>query len=282
MSEAPPLTEPVREHAASLEVTSNQQQPLILAIDDDVDAVYLLQENLVGSGYHVVGLHDSRDAVRMASELMPMAITLDIVMPGKDGWQVLHDLKQDPGTRDIPVILVSIVDKKALGYRLGAADYLVKPLDRDALLAALNSVSRSTAEPVNRRLLIIDDDQDVIDMVQQMLAETGFELNAAHDGESGLELIGRQQFDAVLLDLMLPGIDGFAVLQELRQDAGSAALPVIILTAKDLTLQEAATLREGASQVIQKQQLEAHLLIRELQTVMPASPVAAEPERDSA
>jgi len=269
--EMAPVTSPViGATSLTLDTGVKQGQALILAIDDDPDAVYLLQENLADSGYRVVGLNDSREAVKMAAELEPMAITLDIVMPGKDGWQVLHDLKLDQRTSDIPVILVTIVDKKALGYKLGAADYLVKPLDRDALLSALGRIAEVDAGSRGRTLLVIDDDPNVIDMVQQMLSESGFELVSAQDGETGLELIRRERYDAVLLDLMLPGIDGFSVMQELRRNPALASLPVIILTAKDLTPGEAATRRESASRVIQKQQLEAHLLIHELQTVIPA------------
>jgi GAF domain-containing protein/DNA-binding response OmpR family regulator/anti-sigma regulatory factor (Ser/Thr protein kinase) len=253
-------------------VGSGGTEQVVLAIDDDPDAIYLLQENLADSGFRVVGLHDSREAVKVARDLKPRAITLDIVMPGKDGWQVLHDLKHDPVTCGIPVILVSIVDKKALGFQLGAADYLVKPPDREELLATLSRVSHPGNGSDRRRLLLVDDDPNVIDMVRQLLAGTAFDLVAAQDGAAGLEMLRREAFDGVLLDLMLPGMDGFAVLEQLRRMPDRAGTPVIVLTAKDLTAEENARLQECAQRIMQKQQLEARALIHELQTVIPGSP----------
>jgi DNA-binding response OmpR family regulator len=175
-------------------------------------------------------------------------------------------------TGGIPVILVSIVDKKALGFQLGAADYLVKPPDREELLATLSRVSRAGASAGRKRLLLIDDDPNVIDMVGQLLAGTEFDLTAAQDGKTGLETLQREAFDGVLLDLMLPGMDGFAVLEELRRLPDRSSTPVIILTAKDLTPDENARLHECAQRIMQKQQLEARALIRELQAVIPGSP----------
>jgi CheY-like chemotaxis protein len=129
---------------------------LVLAIDDDPDVIYLLKENLADAGYRVVGAQSGEEGLRKARELTPFAITLDIIMPGADGWQVLHALKADARTRHIPVILLSVVDQKDLGYRLGAADVLLKPFDRDGLAAALARVA-----PQCGRILVVDDDPDV-------------------------------------------------------------------------------------------------------------------------
>jgi CheY-like chemotaxis protein len=115
---------------------------IVLAIDDDPDAIYLLAENLNEAGYQVIGATSGDEGLQKAKEIQPFAITLDITMPRKDGWQVLHDLKTDPATRNIPVIMLTMVDKKLLGYRLEAADYLLKPVDSRAMVAALQRLSR--------------------------------------------------------------------------------------------------------------------------------------------
>jgi len=254
---------------APVDAAPPADQPIVLAIDDDPDAIYLIEENLAEAGYRVVGLRDGRAAVERAKALRPCAIALDVIMPDKDGWQVLYDLKHDPGTRDIPVILVTIVDKTALGYQLGAADYLVKPLDRDALLAALARVARTDGDTGRHRLLVVDDDPDVVEMVRQLLAETSFEIAAAADGVEALEAVARQPPDAILLDLMLPRLDGFAVIEELRRRPAGRDIPIVVLTAKDLSNEEASRLRESVSQVIRKQGLDAQTLIRELHQVIP-------------
>ncbi len=141
--------------AEELEPSAREVRPgggrLVLAIDDDPDVVLLLKENLADAGYRVVGASNGAEGLRLARELKPSAITLDIVMPQTDGWQVLHGLKADPATRDIPVLLLSVVDQKDLGYRLGAADYLMKPFERDELLAALQRVAPRCRQPAGGR-----------------------------------------------------------------------------------------------------------------------------------
>ena len=190
---------------------------LVLAIDDDPDVILLLKENLADAGYRVVGASNGADGLRLARELKPSAITLDIVMPETDGWQVLHGLKADPATRDIPVLLLSVVDQKDLGYRLGAADYLLKPFERDDLLAALHRVA-----PRCRRLLVVDDDPHVADLVRQSLEDEPYQIDAAGDGLAALEAIAQRRPDVILLDLLMPRMDGFEVIASLQQDAGAA------------------------------------------------------------
>jgi CheY-like chemotaxis protein len=152
---------------------------VVLAIDDDPDVIYLLSENLAEAGYLVTGANSGYEGVQKARSLKPFAITLDILMPNKDGWQVLHELKSDPETRSIPVILLSIIDNKDLGYRLGAADYLVKPFDQADMLAALQRLARVNQGKQPNRLLVVDDDPQVVDMVRQLLEDSQYEISAA-------------------------------------------------------------------------------------------------------
>jgi CheY-like chemotaxis protein len=134
-------------------------------------------------------------------------------MPHKDGWQILHELKADPLIRDIPVIVLSIVDNKALGYRLGALDYLLKPFDREAILAALAHIP-----PQQGRLLVVDDDPQVVDLVRQLLEGEPHEIVAAADGQEALEAIAQKRPAVILLDLLMPRMDGFTVIEQLQQD----------------------------------------------------------------
>ncbi len=248
---------------------SASKKPVVLAIDDDADVIYLLQENLGEAGYQVVGATSGEEGVRKAKSLHPYAITLDIMMPDKDGWQVLYDLKSEPTTRDIPVLMLTIVDKKALAYRLGAADYLVKPLDADSVLAALQRLAQANGGVPPKRLLVVDDDPAVIDLVRQLLEAADYAVESALNGQAALEVIALQPPDAILLDLLMPRLDGFGVIEHLRGDPTYRRIPIIVLTAKSLTDAEATYLKQSVSKVIAKQGLEAEALIRELRQTWP-------------
>lgn len=232
---------------------------MVLAIDDDPDAIYLLRESLAEAGYRVVGALSGDEGVRKARELRPFAITLDIMMPRRDGWEILHELKADAATQDIPIIVVSIVDNKELGYRLGAFDYLLKPFNRGAIVAALGRLS-----PRAGRLLVVDDDPGIVDLVRQLLEGEPYQVVAAADGQEALEAIARQRPDVVLLDLLMPRLDGFAVIEHLQQDPQYRRIPVIVLTAKALTAAERAMLDQSVLKVVQKMGLERDAFIAEL------------------
>jgi signal transduction histidine kinase/DNA-binding response OmpR family regulator len=243
-------------------------ESLILAIDDDPDVIYLLQETLSEEGYHVVGALGGAEGVRQARSLQPFAITLDIMMPNKDGWQVLHELKTDVRTRDIPIIVLSIVDKKALGYHLGADDYLVKPLDSEAVLAALNRLPQTNGALLPKRLLVVDDDPQVVDMIRQLLDERAYVVEAAEDGVAALEAISREHPDVILLDLVMPRLDGFGVIERLKHDPQHQRIPIVVLTAKTPTVEETARLQDYVSRVVRKQGLDSETLIQELQQAL--------------
>jgi GAF domain-containing protein/CheY-like chemotaxis protein/anti-sigma regulatory factor (Ser/Thr protein kinase) len=245
-----------------------ETKPVVLAIDDDPDVIYLLQENLGEAGYQVVGALGGGEGVKKARQLRPFAITLDILMPDKDGWQVLHDLKTDAKTRHIPIIVLSIVDKKDLGYRLGAADYLVKPLDIEAVKGMLARLAQANGGVSPKRLLVVDDDPQVIDMVCLLLEETTYEVEGAEDGEVALQAIARQRPDAILLDLVMPRLDGFGVIEQLRQDPIHQTIPIVVLTAKTPTNVEDAHLKDHVSRVMHKQGLDGDTLLQELQQAL--------------
>jgi CheY-like chemotaxis protein/anti-sigma regulatory factor (Ser/Thr protein kinase) len=246
-------------------IEAARREPLVLAIDDDPNMIYLLRENLGEVGYRVTGAVGGQEGVRKARELRPSAIVLDVVMPHKDGWQVLHELKADPATRDIPVIMLSIVDQKDLGYRLGAFDYLLKPFERETLVATLQRIA---APPC--RMLVVDDDPMVVDLVRQMLEGEDCEIEAAADGEAALAALAHRRPDVVLLDLLMPRLDGFGVIDQLEQNPAFSGLPVIVLTAKALDPEERALLQRRVMTVIEKRGLDRAALLTEVRRALPA------------
>ena len=252
---------PYEEQAAQPE-----NSKLVLAIDDDPNVIYLLRENLTEAGYHVVGAANGSEGLLKARELRPFAITLDILMPHTDGWQVLHELKNDDATRDIPIIVLSVVDQKELGYRLGAFHYLMKPIDREPLLEALARIS-----PQRGRLLIVDDDPLVVDLMRQFLEDEDYDIEAAMDGQEALEAIARQRPDVIFLDLLMPRLDGFGVIEQLRIDPDHCDIPIIVLTAKTLTEAERTLLQQSVLKVIEKRGMEPDALLREIRSALPAT-----------
>ncbi len=262
-----PLAATLMEHSGLGDrVSPETDGDLILAIDDDPNAIYLLRETLAEAGYRVVGARSGSEGIRLARELRPLAITLDIIMPNKDGWQVLYELKSDPATAAIPVIMMTIVDQKDLGYRLGAADYLLKPFERDQVLSALWRLA-----PSRGRLLVIDDDPMVVDLVCQLLDGEPYEVATAANGIDGLRLVAEGPPDVILLDLLMPKMDGFAVMEALAEDPRHKAIPVIVLTAKSLSSDEEAHLRRRALCVIKKQGISKEQLLKEVRRALPPS-----------
>jgi CheY-like chemotaxis protein/anti-sigma regulatory factor (Ser/Thr protein kinase) len=246
----------------------SSDQPVVLVIDDNLDVHHLLEENLNEAGYQVVSAFDGDEGMSKARQLMPFAIILDIIMPRKDGWQVLYELKADAQTRQIPVILLTIVDKRALGYRLGASDYLVKPLNDEAILAVLNRLARTNGGAHPRRLLVVDDDDNVIDLVRQLLGGPDYEIEEAEDGLAALEVIRRTAPDVILLDLMMPRMDGFGLLAELQKNPHWKQIPVVVLTAKSLNKNECELLQEHFARVLEKNGLDRVDLLTEIQQAL--------------
>jgi signal transduction histidine kinase/CheY-like chemotaxis protein/HAMP domain-containing protein len=260
-----PEAEPKQQTPVDSKLVPRSVERLVLAIDDDPNVVYLLKENFADAGYSVVGASSGEEGLQLARKLQPRAITLDIVMPDMDGWQVLHALKSDPSTRDIPVILISIVDQKDLGFRLGAADYVVKPFDRDALIGAIARIA-----PDCRRILVVDDDSNVLELVRQSLEGESYMIEWASDGVAGLERITQVRPSLILLDLLMPRMDGLAFLDALQADVALREIPVIVLTAKSLTVGERQMLQERVLGLIEKHGFNREDLIRQVRRALPA------------
>ena len=233
---------------------------LVLAVDDDPAARDVITRFLAREGFRTITASSGAEAIRLARELRPNAITLDVMMPDMDGWDVLSALKRDPDLADIPVVMLTIVDEKARGYTLGANDYLVKPLDREQMRRAL----RRVCELDIGRLLLVDDEATTRDAVRRMLERDGWTVDVAADGAEALGVIRREKPDAIVLDLLMPGMDGFEFLSALRSENAWREVPVIVLTAKDLTPEEHERLYGGVQKVLRKQVSEADDLLREV------------------
>jgi len=210
--------------------------PTVVVVEDDRRSFDLLRAYLEAAGARVVGARDGEEGLDTVRRLSPAGVILDILLPGIDGWDVLAQLKADPGTAAIPVVVVSMLDERGRGFALGAAEYLVKPVGKEQLLAALY---RAAAMPEEKHTVVaIDDDPLAIELVRASLEPEGWTVLDAATGREGLALIKEQQPSAVLLDLLMPGMDGFEVVEVLRADPDTKSIPVVILTSKSMTQQD--------------------------------------------
>ncbi len=219
----------------------------VLVIEDDAGVRRELEEVLAGEGYRVVSAARSSDGLRLAREVHPDAITLDLELPGLEGWSLLSALKSDPELGEVPVIVLVVAGDRAAAP-LGAADYLTKPVDRDRLVAVLRRHCIDLEAPV----LVIDDDRSTREMLRRMLEREGFPVAEAADGRAGLERVAEHRPSLVLLDLLMPGMDGFAFLAELQSRPEWATIPIVVVTAKDLSVEEQAMLSGRVAEVLRK------------------------------
>jgi CheY-like chemotaxis protein/two-component sensor histidine kinase len=230
---------------------SEEERPLVLVVDDDSSAQELLATFLVDE-YRVAIAANGKDAIAKASELQPDCITLDILMPGGSGLETLNRLRNNRETSHIPVVIVSIVDEENVGFALGAASYFVKPVKKDALLAAIRQHVR-TKSPEDSEILIIDDDPQCRDLLTEMLTEGGYRLRTAVNGVEGLKLLKKHCPQAILLDLAMPEMDGFDVLKQIHTHHPELRdVPVFVITARDLNDKDIAFLRSKVRALFRK------------------------------
>jgi PAS domain S-box-containing protein len=223
---------------------------IILSIDDDPQVISLYERYLHPQGYQVIAVTEPGRAKERAIQLKPFAITLDIMMPGIDGWQVLNELKSTPETRNIPVVICSIIEDHEKGFSLGAADYLSKPILEEDLLRALDGLNKDN---LIEEILVIDDNPNDLKLIEKMLSNQGrYKPNLVEGGAKGWEAIITKMPQAVILDLFMPGMDGFTILENMRADARLRDIPVIILTAGDLTADQKDQLAEFGPRLIAK------------------------------
>ncbi len=222
----------------------------ILAIDDDRQVLALYERYLGPQGYDVIGVTDPSKALERARALKPFAITLDIMMPTIDGWQVLTELKRDPETRDIPVIICSIVEQQERGFSLGAADYLLKPILQDDLINALN---RLNGDGSIQDVLVIDDDANALRLMEKMFRDSpNYNLTTASGGPEGWEALSSHPPQAVILDLFMPDMDGFTILEKMRENPRLRDVPVVVVSGGDLSPEQRQQLTEFGQRLVRK------------------------------
>jgi hypothetical protein len=237
----------------------------VLVIDDEAAVRDLMQRFLTREGFRVVAAAGGEEGLRRARELRPDAITLDVMMPGMDGWAVLSALKAAPDLADIPVIMLTIVDDRNLGYALGAADYLTKPIDRERLVAVLRQHRRDL--PV----LVVDDDPEVRALFRRMLEPDGYTVVEAPNGRAALDRLGEVTPGVILLDLMMPEMDGFEFVAEFRRHEAWRAIPIVVVTAKDLSPDDRQRLNGYVERVLQKGAYGREQLLAEVRELVAAS-----------
>jgi CheY-like chemotaxis protein len=227
--------------------------PLVLVVEDDAAAAELLQLQLRQAGYRVALAADGESGLQAAQQLAPAAILLDILLPGLDGWEVLRRLRATPLTSGIPVMVITIVDNAALGLALGAVDYFVKPVSRETLLGALARFTlTSKVRERTVTVLTIDDDPTALQVYRESLTPEGFRVIEAASGEEGLAQARSGSVDAIVLDILLPDLDGFEVAAQLKADPDTSAIPILVVTGHALSDEEKARLNEHALAVLAK------------------------------
>ena len=223
--------------------------PSVLVIDDDPTVHDLIQRFLSKEGVRMVSALSGEEGLRLAKEQRPAVITLDVLMPGMDGWSVLTALKDDPALADIPVIMLTIVEEKQMGYALGATDYLSKPIDWKRLAVTLQKY-QCVHPPCP--VLIVEDDADVRERLRRRLEKEGWAVAEAANGHVALERMAESRPELILLDLMMPEMDGFQFLDEVRKHKAWQSIPIIVVTAKELTAEDRMRLNGSVKKILQK------------------------------
>ena len=231
------------------EIGRGQLAGTVLVVDDEPTARELMARHLRRAGFQVLEAADGRAGLEAARASRPDVITLDVLMPKMDGWAVLKELKSDPELADIPVIMATITDERNLGIALGASEYLTKPIDRDRLAAILARYTRADGP---RRVLVVEDDDSARDLIRRALEDEGWEVDEAENGRVALERLAEREPALVLLDLMMPEMDGFEFLETLREGEQHSAVPVVVITAKELTEEDHQRLNGGVERIVQK------------------------------
>src|SRR6202166_1124568 len=258
------------------QVTEPEQAPIVLVVDDDPNARELLCRHLQRGGYAVRVAANGEEAMQLARTLQPDVVTLDALMPQMDGWAVLSAMKEDAVLAKIPVIMVTIVDNQSIGFSLGAADYLIKPIDRDRLVRAVEKCCPTGAR---RHVLIVEDDAPTSELIGRALRQIDCAVTQAENGRVGLERLNEALPDAILLDLMMPEMDGFEFIAQVRAEPRWQRIPVIVVTAKTLTADDLARLNGQVQHLVHKGEYSGKAVLAALDELVPRHARRASPDR---
>jgi CheY-like chemotaxis protein len=258
-----------------LRIVGEQQQtlpsgemPLVLIIEDNPQASQLIQMYLQEAGYRTETAKDGSEGLEKAKRLKPNIITLDMIMPIKDGWQVLKELKRHPICKDIPIIIISITDEKKLGFSMGAIDYFVKPVNKEELLTAIQKLPHPlTKQNEHPKVLIIDDDRTAAELIQVILESEGYTVIKTTNGREGVRLAASEAPDLIILDLIMPEMSGFNVAYQLKQNAHTRNTPIIILTSMEVDEETREQMAGYISTMMSKSRFTKKDLLREINTI---------------
>jgi len=270
------LDEASLEESTTIILNPSRGSRSILVIDDDAHVHRLIEKTLKTEGFNFHFVTRGEEGLRIAREKKPSVITLDVMMPGMDGWAILGKLKEDPNTRDIPVIMLSIVANEELGFALGAADYLTKPVARDALREC---IVRYASKNPDGPILIVEDDPEIREMIRRLLAAENLNSILADNGVHAVEKLREVRPCMILLDLLMPVMDGFEFLAELQKNDDWREIPVVVLTAKDLTTEDHERLAGRTQKVFAKGGNVQATLLAEVRRRL--SPPAKDPDQES-
>ncbi|WP_377516733.1 ATP-binding response regulator [Paenibacillus allorhizosphaerae] len=261
MTDEAAAPEPAADHAA----VYLKGTPTVLVIDDDAAALQLMQRILGKEEWTVALARSGQEGIRLARELHPAVICLDVLMPGMDGWAVLTALKNDPELTDIPVVMISMMDDKSLGYALGASEFLTKPVYRDRLLSILD---KYLPEPDSNSVLVIEDDVTTSQMMTKMLEKDGYRVTRAGNGRIALQCVAQSVPHLILLDLMMPQMDGFEFVTELRKREEWRSIPIVVMTAKHITDEDRLRLNGYVKNIVQKGSFQREALLNEIRCLI--------------
>ncbi len=254
----------LEQQLAQIPPVLEDKQSTILVIDDDADVRGLLSKYIKQLDYRVVTAKNGHEGLQLAHQLNPQLITLDVMMPSMDGWTVLTELKSDPQLQHIPVVMLSMIENQELGYSLGAAEYLLKPIEYKKIMKVLDKY-RTTAQ--RGKILVVEDDIMIRDMLKKMLNKDGWKVIFASNGKVGLNILQDEQLDIILLDLMMPKMDGYEFISCLRRQKQQRKIPIVVLTAKDVTLADKQQLSEVHA-IFQKGAYHREELLAELRDLL--------------
>jgi CheY-like chemotaxis protein len=243
-------------------------QPLALVIEDNHEARLLLAAQLESLGFAVRHVPTGEAAIEMAPAITPDLITLDILLPGMDGWEFLSRLKTVPHWAEVPVVVVSVVADSSKGFSLGAALVLQKPIERDALLHGLDRLGLKPAPGREVTVLVVDDDPSAIELLATQLRQSRYAVLAAHGGRAGIELARRHRPDLIALDLEMPEVNGFDVVEALKSSPETARIPIVVVTAQRLTVADRTRLNGHISDIVGKSQFSAERFVGEVQRAL--------------
>jgi CheY-like chemotaxis protein len=244
-------------------------RPLVLIVEDDPAAAELLTRQIERAGFRSEIARTGAEALNLAQVRKPVAITLDIMLPDMEGWEILKRVKQDKDTKRIPAIVVSVVDNPDLGAALGALDYLVKPHDGKELVQRLSKINLERLKGGGRTcVLVVDDEPANSAWLKRVLEPAGFEVTVAKTGQEAIEVARSSMPDVVVLDLVMPEVDGIDVVEALSGDQSTQAIPIVVLTAKPLSNADAEQLNGRVANILQRGSTGAIDLIGELQVVL--------------